>query len=266
MLLLGAHFSTSGGLHDALFLAHRYQCNALQLFTKNAATWKERELNDEDIELFSKARIETGITDISSHASYLINLATPDKRKLTMSRNAVVHELTRCNRLNIPYTVLHPGSHMGKGEEIGCARAAETINEVFESTDFISPKLLLETTAGQGSNIGHTFTQLAKIMERVKHTERLGICFDTCHSFAAGYDIRIPAMYEKTFDEFNSLLGLKNLSLIHINDSKHELGSRRDRHEHIGQGMLGIPPFMAIINESVDLVCTSSKKSITISN
>ncbi|MFH1675058.1 MAG: deoxyribonuclease IV [Pseudomonadota bacterium] len=249
MLLLGAHFSIAGGLHKALLTAKRYGCTALQLFTKNSNTWKERIVTDDEIDQFRQARKDTGITAIASHTSYLINPASPEGQKHHMSKEALVHELERSASLDIPYVVLHPGAHMESGEEKGCIRVAGSINEIFDRVPHSGTRLLLETTAGQGTNIGYTFEQLALIIEHIKDKDRIGICFDTCHTFAAGYDIRTPEAYAKTMEKFDGIIGLDNLYVIHMNDSKKGLGSRIDRHEHIGKGEIGAAAFKEIMND-----------------
>ncbi len=248
-LLLGAHFSIAGGIHKALYEAVSYQCNTLQIFTKNANTWKEKILSDKEIKKFKAAKKETGIYEITSHASYLINIAGMDKKKSAMSCEALKQELIRCDQLNIPYIVLHPGSHMGNGEEKGIRRIADNINQIFDLTKDIKTRLLLETTAGQGSGIGHTFEQLAAIMERVHNQSRIGVCLDTCHIFAAGYDISTPEGYRNTIAEFDQIVGLEKLFVIHLNDSKKKAGSRVDRHEHIGEGFIGLDAFKYLIND-----------------
>jgi len=247
--LLGAHFSIAKGLHHALYEAETYGCTALQIFTKNASTWKERILTRKEIHRFDQARKETGITQIASHTSYLINLATPDRKKHAMSCNALKQELFRSSNLDIPFVVLHPGAHMEKGEEKGIEKIAVSINEIFAQTSGIKTRLLFETTAGQGSGLGHTFEQLASMMDKIKDQNRIGICLDTSHIFAAGYDIRTPASYRKATDAFDDIIGFENLYVIHLNDSKKELGSRVDRHEHIGEGYIGIKTFELLIND-----------------
>jgi deoxyribonuclease IV len=251
--LLGAHFSIAKGLDKALYEAKRYGCNALQIFTKNASTWKERVVTQKEIDGFKQAKSETGISKIASHTSYLINLATPEKKKHKMSCNALVQELIRSSCLGIPYVVLHPGSHMEVGEKEGISRIAESINKIFEEifakTPGISTRLLLETTAGQGSSVGHTFEHLASIISKFEKKINPGICLDTCHIFAAGHDIRTMEYYRKTMDDFDSIIGLGHLSLIHLNDSKKELGSRVDRHEQIGLGYIGLNAFKYIMND-----------------
>jgi len=247
--LLGAHFSIAKGLDKALFEAKSYGCNTLQIFTKNANAWKERIVKQKEIETFKQAKLETGITEIASHSSYLINLATPEKKKHKMSCYSLSQELTRSSYLGIPYVVLHPGSHMKVGEKEGILRIAESINQIFAKTPGISSRLLLETTAGQGSSVGHTFEQLASIIDKVEKKINPGICLDTCHIFAAGYDIRAMEYYRKTMDNFDSIIGLDRLCLIHLNDSKKELGSRVDRHEQIGLGYIGLDAFKYIMND-----------------
>jgi deoxyribonuclease IV len=247
--LLGAHFSIAKGLHHALYEAEKYGCTALQIFTKNTITWKERTLTQEEINRFDKAREQMGITSIASHTSYLINLATPERKKHVMSCNALKQELIRSSMLDIPFVVLHPGAHLGKGEEKGIEKVALNINKIFAQTPDIQVRLLLETTAGQGSGLGHTFEQLASIMEKIENKNRIGICLDTSHVFAAGYDIRTPASYRKVTDAFDAIVGLENLYVIHLNDSKKKLGSRVDRHEHIGKGYIGIKAFELFMND-----------------
>jgi len=248
--LLGAHFSISKGLHQALFTAKDYECTAVQIFTKNSSTWKEKTLSAEDIRLFDEARKKTGIRHIASHTSYLINLASPEKKKYAMSCEALKQELIRCEALKIPFVVIHPGSHMDTGAEAGIERIALVINRIFEGIPGNPTRLLLETTAGQGSGLGHTFEQIAAIMAKVEHRDRLGVCLDTCHIFAAGYDLRTEAAYQKTFHTFDAVIGLENLYWIHLNDSKREMGTRIDRHENIGQGFIGETAFKLLMNDS----------------
>jgi deoxyribonuclease-4 len=247
--LLGAHFSIAGGLHNALFEAQHCGCNALQIFTKNAHTWKERSLTPAEIEQFEQARAETGITAIASHTSYLINLATDDKQKRIMSCRALRQELVRSSMLNIPFVVLHPGSHRGRGEKEGIGRIADNINQTLARIPDLKTRLLLESTAGQGFSLGHTFEQLAAIMDGVENKGAIGCCLDTSHIFAAGYDIRTPAAYKRTIKAFDAAVGCGHLYLIHLNDSKKQLASRVDRHEHIGQGHIGLQAFEFIMND-----------------
>lgn len=231
---LGAHFSIAGGLHKALYTARDYGCTAVQIFTKNASTWKERILTDQDIEIFDRVRRETGITAIASHTAYLINLGSPEKKKFDRACIALACEMTRSFQLGIPWVVHHPGAHMKAGEGAGIDRISEGINRVLYESRENGPLLLLETCAGQGTTLGHTFEQLAAIAGRVEPRERLGFCLDTCHIFVAGYDIRTEAAYLKTMAAFDNVLGLDRLKLIHLNDARRELGSRVDRHDHSG--------------------------------
>lgn len=247
--LLGAHFSIAKGLESALYTAREYGCNALQLFTKNAITWKERDLTREEIDRFGLAREETGITEIASHTSYLINLAAVEKKKHAMSKRALENELNRSSALGIPYVVLHPGAHMGSGDKEAINRIAETVNEIFTSAPGITTRLLLETTAGQGASVGCHFEHLRDILDRIEKKDRMGVCLDTCHILAAGYDIRTPESYRETMTAFDTIIGFNLLRLIHLNDSKKGLGSKVDRHEIIGRGMIGIDAFGFIMND-----------------
>lgn len=241
--LLGAHFSIAGGLHQALYTAASYGCNALQLFTKNARTWKETPLTREAEARFDQARQETGITEIVSHTSYLINIAGPDEENRTRSRDALAAELVRCDRLGIPYVVLHPGAHLGAGADQGIAHAAGEIRRVFSALPDLACRLLIETTAGQGTGIGHTFEEIAKILAAVDAPNRTGVCLDTCHIFAAGYDIRTRKAYDRTTTHFDRTIGLDRLFVLHLNDAKTAFDARVDRHEHIGCGAIGESAF-----------------------
>jgi deoxyribonuclease IV len=248
-LLLGAHFSIAGGLHHAILEARSYRCNALQLFTKNATTWRERMLSEGEIQKFKEVRNAAGILQTAAHSSYLINIAGGEEKKISLSRKALKQELVRCGQLDIDFLVLHPGSHMGSGEKTGMMRIAQNINRVFDETEGVRTRLLIETTAGQGTGIGSSFEQLAQIIQRIQDDSRIGICMDTCHIFAAGYDISSSAGYRKAVKAFDEIIGLKHLHLIHVNDSKKEAGSRVDRHEHIGSGFIGINTFKLLIND-----------------
>ncbi|MFC1799052.1 deoxyribonuclease IV [Thermodesulfobacteriota bacterium] len=248
--LLGAHFSIAKGLHNALLEAKAYGCNSVQLFTKNANSWKERTLTDGEIELFEKAMADTGIAHVYSHTSYLINLASPEQKKHAMSCCALEQELLRSSQLRIPYIVLHPGSHMGHGETAGIRQIAESVSTIFLKHPKIKTRLLFETTAGQGTSIGHAFEQLAAIIKRVKPQSKVGICLDSSHIFAAGYDIRTQMSYQETLGKLDDIIGLQHLCLIHLNDSKKDLGSRVDRHEHIGEGKLNIRAFEYMMNDT----------------
>jgi deoxyribonuclease-4 len=247
--LLGAHFSIARGLEQAIYAAGKHECTTLQIFTKNASAWKERILQPEEIDQFAAARTQIGIIAIASHTSYLINIASPEKKKCAMSRAALKQELIRSASLAIDYVVLHPGAHMGSGASSGIHQFADSINRVFSEAPQAQTRLLLETTAGQGSSLGHRFEQLAEIMERIEDRDRIGICLDTSHIFAAGYDIRGRQAFQNTFSTFDDIIGLKQLYLLHLNDSKKALGTRVDRHEHIGLGFIGLDAFKWIMND-----------------
>ena len=247
--LIGAHFSIAKGLHRAIEEAVSYGCNTLQLFTKNATSWKEKVLSDEMVARFIRAKADTGMESIASHTSYLINPAAVEKKKLTMSCEALKQEMIRCAQLSIPSVVLHPGAHMGRGGDAGIEKVADSINSRFAELPESMPRLLLETTAGQGTGLGHTFEQLAHIMDRIVRKDRIGVCLDTCHIFAAGYDIRTKSTYERTIKTFDSVIGLEHLYLIHANDSKRNLGDRVDRHTHIGKGAIGEDAFGLIMKD-----------------
>ncbi len=248
-LLLGAHLSIAKGLHEAVYAAARYDSNALQIFTKNASTWKEKILSETHIQKFKAACRETGIYEIAAHTSYLINMAGSDPVTTKKSEAALSAELIRSDKLQIPYVVLHPGSHKGDGEAAGIERIISRLNAVFSETKNAGPRLLLETTAGQGACIGHRFEHLAAIMRGVENPDRIGICLDTCHIFAAGYDISTPAGYRETMAAFDAAIGIEHLYLIHLNDAKREAGSLVDRHAHIGEGKIGLAGFALILND-----------------
>lgn len=246
--LLGAHLSVAGGLDQALYRAMEYRCTALQLFTQNARAWQAPALSDARIEGFQAAQAAAGIWHIAAHAAYLINLATPDLKNHHKSCQTLTQELVRAACLKIPYVVVHPGSHMGKGEDFGIARICQSLDRILgESPD--GPRLLLETVAGQGRDLGWRFEELARMVENAKYRDKLGICLDTCHVFAAGYELSTPAGYERTLSRFDQLLGLDWLYLIHANDSRHARGSRRDRHAHIGHGEIGLSGFSLLMND-----------------
>ncbi|MCK5311374.1 MAG: deoxyribonuclease IV [Desulfobacteraceae bacterium] len=248
--LLGAHFSTAGGLENAIYSAHKYRCSTLQIFTRNARSWKTKKLSLDEIEKFNRAKKETGISRIISHASYLINIASNDKDKYGKSINALKNELIRSSKLGIESVVLHPGSHLNQGEKNGIEIVVGTINSIYSGADNISARLILETTAGQGTNLGYQFEQLAEMIDKTNIAAKVGVCLDTCHIFAAGYDISTSNACVKTFKKFDSIIGLKHLSVLHLNDSLHELGSKKDRHAHIGKGYIGDDAFNFIMQDS----------------
>ncbi|MFH1926735.1 MAG: deoxyribonuclease IV [Chloroflexota bacterium] len=246
---LGAHMSIAGGIHKALERGQNIGCECIQIFTKNPRQWAARQLSDEDIRLFQQRREETGIDPIVAHDSYLINLGSPKEELWHKSLESFACELDRCALLGVPYLVMHPGSHASDGEEISLQRVSEAFDQLFDRSSGEAVMVLLETTAGQRSSLGSGFEQLARIIELVKRKERLGICFDTCHAFAAGYELRTRQGYERTFQELGQAVGLSRLKAFHLNDSKQDLGSHVDRHEHIGKGYLGLEPFRMILND-----------------
>jgi deoxyribonuclease-4 len=246
--LLGAHMPAPGGLKTAVATGAEIGCTALQVFTSSPQQWKAREVTDEAAAEFKAALAETRIEVVVSHDSYLVNLAAPDPGLRQRSAQALAGELHRCSKLGIPLAVSHIGAHMGQGEGAGLRIAAEGIREVLESTP-PEVTLLMETTAGQGSALNWRFEQIASLLDMLGGHARLGVCLDTCHVFAAGYDIRSPGAYEDTFSEFQRLLGTDRLKAIHANDSKKGLGSRVDRHEHIGQGEIGLEGFRMLVND-----------------
>jgi len=246
---IGAHMSISGGLHLAIERALQVNCRALQIFTKNASQWKAKPLSDEALERFRTAREKSGLGIVFAHDSYLINLASPDPRLLEKSITAMGDELERAERLGLPFVVIHPGAHKGDGEAAGLARVAASLDAVHRNHPDLGVQILIETTAGQGTSLGFRFEHLAAIIENVEQPERLGVCLDTCHIFAAGYDIRTAGTYAKSMDEFQRVIGFDQLKAIHVNDSKKDLGSRVDRHDQIGEGALGIEAFRCLMQD-----------------
>ena len=246
---LGAHYSIVGGYDKALYAAARYGCRAVQIFTKNASSWTERTVTPADLIALDQARQATGIHRILSHTAYLINLASPNDTLHQQSVSALAAELGRCEALGIDDLVMHPGAHMGTGERAGLKRVIAGIDAAMAQTPNGSVRLLLETTAGQGTGIGHSFEQLAAIIDGVSDRRRLGVCLDTCHVFAAGHDLRDAAAYERMVVELDRLIGLDLVPVVHLNDSKHPLGSHRDRHDHIGKGELGLAGFRHILTD-----------------
>jgi deoxyribonuclease-4 len=246
---LGAHESIAGGLHKAFGRAQAATCDAVQIFVKSNRSWAVKPLTEEEIVQFKAEAEETGIAPVVAHTSYLLNLGTPDELLWEKSRNMLIIELERCEALGVLWLVLHPGSHVGSGEKAGLARVAEGLGEVHAATSGFSAQILLETTAGQGDSLGHTFEQLARIVELTPQGERLGVCLDTCHVFAAGYDLRTAEGYATTMEAFDRALGLERLKALHLNDSKGELGERKDRHEHIGNGYIGLDGFRNVVND-----------------
>lgn len=249
-LLLGAHQSIAGGMHRALERGQEVGCDTVQVFVKNPNRWASKPLDEESVAAFEGAVTETGIWPVFAHSLYLINLATPDDELWNKSIDALADDLERCEKLGIPGLVLHPGSHRGSGEDAGIRRIVAALDEVHQRQPGYRVQVWLETTAGQGDHLGHTFSQLQEMVQSVRYPGRLGVCFDMAHAFAAGYELRSREGYEATWAEFDRAMGLGTLRAIHLNDSKSDLGSRVDRHEHIGQGQLGLEPFRFLVNDA----------------
>ncbi len=241
--------STAGGVHTAVDRALSIGCTALQVFTKNNNQWNAKPLSGEDIENYKTKIAKARIAPVVSHDSYLINLCAVNPEILKRSRAAFIDELTRCEQLGIPLLNFHPGAHGGAGEEAGIRLIIESLNEAHRATKGFAVKSVLETTAGQGTAVGYTFEHLAAIIKGVEEPDRMAVCVDTCHVFAAGYDIATEEGYRKTFREFDAVIGLDRLVAFHINDSKKGLGSHVDRHEHIGKGMIGKKGFGFLMND-----------------
>lgn len=248
-MFIGSHMSISGGLHKAFERIMAVDGTALQIFTRNQRQWKIPPLSDEIVNQFKAAWNKWGDYPVAAHDSYLINLASPKPDGVAKSLAAFSEELRRCEQLNIPWLVTHPGSHLGDGVKAGIKRYVTNLDEAIRRSETERVTVLLETTAGQGSNLGSTFEELAAIMEASSFPERLGVCYDTCHTFAAGYDIRTPEAYAATMTEFDRLIGTGHIRFFHLNDSKTPFGSHKDRHDHIGQGELGIEAFRNLMND-----------------
>ena len=250
MKFVGAHVSTAGGVFNAPLNAERIGARAFALFTKNQRQWKAKPLTDDDVGKFRENLERVGIDPkhILPHDSYLINLGNPYPEKRRRSLEAFIDEIERCYLLGLKYLNFHPGSHLGKMSEEECLEViADSINEaIYRTKDVV---LVIENTAGQGSNVGYRFEHLARIIELVEDKSRIGVCLDTCHMFAAGYDIRTKEEYERTMREFGEVVGFKYLKGMHLNDAKSELGSRVDRHHSIGKGNIGIDAFRFIMND-----------------
>lgn len=247
--LLGAHMSISGGVHLAPARGVAAGCNVIQIFTQNSNQWRGKMPTDSEAALFKEKLAESGLGDIVSHDIYLINLASAPGETRDKSMIAFQEEMQRCSRLGIDKIVMHPGSHLGEGEDTGLKRISDSFNILFSTTPEFSGRVLLENTAGQGTNLGFRFSHLKAIIQGSDHPDRFGVCLDTCHSFAAGYDLKTAEGYAATFAEFDREIGLERLACFHMNDSKKGFESRVDRHEHIGQGTLGLEPFRMLLND-----------------
>ena len=249
-LLLGSHMSVSGGMYTAFERGATAGCKTMQVFTKNGNQWTGKQYSREDIENYRTAAAKSTITPVIAHASYLINLCAANGEILRKSRTALDDELRRCESLGIAGLVIHPGAHTGRGEAEGIRLIAESLNTVHAATPGFRTKTLLETTAGQGTTLGYRFEQLRGIMDLADDPSRLAVCLDTCHLFAAGYDIATESGWENTMRAFDSVIGFPRLAAVHVNDSKKPLGSRVDRHDHIGKGVMGLTAFRMLVNDA----------------
>jgi len=246
---LGAHMSISGGLHLAIDRAVTAGCGVLQIFTRNSNQWKGKPVSEADAALFRQKFAASGLHEVIAHDIYLINLAAPPGDTRDKSLAAFRDELETCARLGIGKVVMHPGSHLTDSPQVGLERVVTAFDQLFDEVPQFEGKVLIETTAGQGSNLGRTFEELAAIINNSRFPDKFAVCFDTCHTFAAGYDTATETGYRDTMEQFEKLIGLERLQCFHFNDSKKGLGSRVDRHEHIGQGALGLNPFRFILND-----------------
>lgn len=241
--------SVAGGVENAYYAAAEVGCDCVQIFVKNQRQWEAPPLEESTVEAFGAARAETGIDYCVAHASYLLNLASPEDDKRQRSIDALVDEIERCFRLSVPHIVLHPGAHKGAGEEAGIELIARSLDRVFAKTESYSTLVLLETMAGQGTTIGADVAHLGRIIEACDHGTRLGVCVDTCHVFAAGCDIRKEQEYEALVTSIGEQVGIENVKCFHLNDSMRECGSRVDRHTHIGKGEIGNAGFRHLLND-----------------
>lgn len=250
MSILGAHMSIAGGYHKAVEAAARSGCHCVQIFTKNNSQWRGKPITDDDAEKFQTALLELGITHPISHASYLINMASPKEELRQKSLDAMSVELQRAERLGIPFVVVHPGSYTTSTDSDGIANICRSIDEIHKQLPDLKTQILLENTAGQGTNLGWQFEQLQAMIEGIDASDRVGVCIDTCHAFAAGYELADPTGYENTIALLAETVDLKRVKAFHINDSKKPFASRKDRHEHIGRGEMGLEPFRNLLNDS----------------
>lgn len=248
-LLLGAHMSIGGGVHRAIERARSIECTAMQIFVKNNMQWFARRLTREEIKAFLEHKQRRELAAVFAHANYLINLAATNPQFHANSLRALSEELTRADQLGLPFIVLHPGAHLGAGEEAGLEKIVAAIDRILARLPKVKTRIALETTAGQGTSLGHTFQHLADIIGNVRAPERLCVCLDTAHVFAAGHDLTSKRGTRQMFREFDRTVGLQHLVALHLNDSKTARGSRVDRHEHIGKGQIGLEAFRFIMRD-----------------
>ncbi len=247
--LLGAHMSIAGGVGEAFIRGKSAGCDCIQIFTKSSRQWKARPYAAEEIAAFKRNQAETGIAAVVAHDSYLLNLGAPDEALRKKSVAGLIDELERCETLGIPYLIAHPGSHVGAGEAAGIKAIGQSLDEVHQACKGFRAEVALEITAGQGSNLGCSFEQMGRIFGAVRESGRLRLCFDTEHAFAAGYDITTAEGYAQTFEELDQHIGVNRIVAFHLNDSLKPLGSRIDRHEHIGKGHIGTEPFRRLLHD-----------------
>ncbi len=246
---LGAHMSVSGGFHLSIDRGEETGCETMQILTKNNRQWKAPAITSQAADAFLTRKAETKIGPIFIHAIYLINLCSPNDATREKSLAAMEEELVRAEILDLPWAIIHPGSHGGLGEERGLELIAEGCKRAIDATPDHRAKICLETTAGQGTALGYRFEHIARLFELIDAEERLCVCMDTCHIFSAGYDFRTKEGYEKVIADFDNIIGLQRLACMHINDSKTKFGLRKDRHENIGEGHIGLEPFRFWMND-----------------
>ena len=247
---LGAHVSVAGGFERAIDRGEEIGCDTIEIFTKNNRQWNGAPLQASTVVRFLKRRKQSRINPIFAHASYLINLCSPNESIREKSVDALVDEVKRADALNLPLVVLHPGSHGGMGIDHGLTQIAEGLKQVVDRTHRSETRIALETMAGQGTNLGAAFEHLARLFELVDVEHRLCVCLDSCHVFAAGYEIRTQDEFHKTVETFDKIIGLQRLAAIHLNDSQYGFGEQKDRHEHIGQGKIGLDGFLFFVNDN----------------
>lgn len=246
---IGAHMSVAGGLHKAFDRAKEANCDSMLIFTKSNRQWKAKPLTEDDIATYKQEAEKHDIYPVAVHASYLINIASPKPDLWEKSYQALKVEVERADALGIPYITFHPGSYVKSSPEEGIAAIGKALTRLLEETDDLQTIICLETMAGQGTNLGSTFEELKQMIDLADGHERLGVCLDTCHIFAAGYDIRTAEAYQATMTKFDEIVGLDRIKCFHFNDSKFELGQNKDRHEHIGDGFIGLDGFAQFVND-----------------
>ena len=252
-MLLGAHESAAGGPHKAIARAIESGCESLQIFVKNNNRWAQRAWKESEVARFREDWEASGLQGLMAHAAYLVNLCSPRDETIEKSVPALADELTRCAQLGVPFLVMHPGSPVDQGEDVGLDLIARNLERVYAlepaGAGWSGVTLLFENTAGQGSNLGHSLAHLRELFARVHDPARFGVCFDTCHAHAAGHDLTSPETYEAFWAEFDAEVGIDRVRAFHLNDSKKPLGSRRDRHEHIGEGEIGLDAFRMLVRD-----------------